>query len=966
MRGETKAMSELALRLIEKEKKEKTKVLDLGRLGLKTLPEELFDLEWLEELYLCNEYWDSKNNKFISSKNTYAPNKLSIIPYSIVKFKNLKKLYIGGDFHNTWDINDITVLQQFPHLISLNIRYNKIHDIRILQHLKKLKSLNIGFNYISDISTLQHITQLTSLSCSDNRISDISVLKHHKQLLNLNLRRNEITDISILKYLPQLKILNLSANNIRDISGLQYLRHIVFLQLGDNKIRDLSALQYLSQLITLDISYNRITQLPSWLIQRKFRIVSGISFPIEKGICTIGGNRITYPPQEVVNQGHDAIVRFFEEIEKGVDYLYEAKLLLVGEGGVGKTTLRLKLEDPNAKMPAKEERTRGIDIIRYNFTKKDNTPFRINIWDFGGQDIYHATHRFFLTHRSFYILMTETRRQDDNFDYWIPNIRLFAGQSPILVVKNLMDGFRRHISIGRFLKSEKFNIREQIFDVNLKDNEGLNEVKNAIHYHIQRLPHVGQKVPASWTKIRKVMEELSNKHNYISFDQFIRVCEDNKITEIEKIYDLGKYFHDLGIILWYHHITALKSKVILRPHWATHAVYLMIDDETIQKQQGWFTKQDTVRVWSDKMYCHMHDELLELMKAFRLCYKKRYRNEYVIPSLLPADPPKDLYWDNADNLRLVFQYEFMPRGIVNQLTAELHRYIAGDERVWSRGVVFKDQGTKAKVEEIQNKQLIYINIKGIDARGLMRIIINALDEIHDTYPGIEVGKQVPCQCHACINNPEPTIFSYDKLLKWLNKGKREVVCNEGEETLQIEKILFNVGIIIEQQEREAFYSLQKHDKTLPPAEPLKVFISYSKKDKEYADRLLDWLKPLERRGEIATWHDRDLKAGEEWDPMIREHLQTADIILFLVSNDFIKTDYIWDIEITSAIEKHNRGEAAVIPIILRPCAWEGDMTPFSKLLALPDKEKTITTWGNEDKAWLSVFHGLKDDEVRND
>jgi hypothetical protein len=84
-----------------------------------------------------------------------------------------------------------------------------------------------------------------------------------------------------------------------------------------------------------------------------------------------------------------------------------------------------------------------------------------------------------------------------------------------------------------------------------------------------------------------------------------------------------------------------------------------------------------------------------------------------------------------------------------------------------------------------------------------------------------------------------------------------------------------------------------------------------------------------------------------------------EFILFLISPDFLSTEYIRQSEIPKALERHENGEAKVIPIILRPCAWEGRFTRFSKLLALPDKEKTITTWGNEDEVWLKVFHSIK-------
>jgi hypothetical protein len=97
---------------------------------------------------------------------------------------------------------------------------------------------------------------------------------------------------------------------------------------------------------------------------------------------------------------------------------------------------------------------------------------------------------------------------------------------------------------------------------------------------------------------------------------------------------------------------------------------------------------------------------------------------------------------------------------------------------------------------------------------------------------------------------------------------------------------------------------------------------------------------LERQGVISTWHERKIPPGREWDQQINENLNTADIILLLVSSDFIFSKYCWDVEVTKAIERHKAGEACVIPIILRNVDWQ--LAPFAKLQALPKKERQQT------------------------
>jgi len=138
---------------------------------------------------------------------------------------------------------------------------------------------------------------------------------------------------------------------------------------------------------------------------------------------------------------------------------------------------------------------------------------------------------------------------------------------------------------------------------------------------------------------------------------------------------------------------------------------------------------------------------------------------------------------------------------------------------------------------------------------------------------------------------------------------------------------------------------------------VKLFYSYSHKDEEYRETLETFLATLKRQGYISEWHDRKLVAGEEWDREIKEHLESAGIILLLVSADFIASDYIWDVEVGEALALHEAGKTRVIPVILRVCDWNG--TPFGKLEALPKDAKPIKTWPDRDEAFTDVARGIR-------
>ncbi|MBZ5618913.1 MAG: toll/interleukin-1 receptor domain-containing protein [Acidobacteriia bacterium] len=145
----------------------------------------------------------------------------------------------------------------------------------------------------------------------------------------------------------------------------------------------------------------------------------------------------------------------------------------------------------------------------------------------------------------------------------------------------------------------------------------------------------------------------------------------------------------------------------------------------------------------------------------------------------------------------------------------------------------------------------------------------------------------------------------------------------------------------------------------PPQRPVKLFYSYSHADEDSRDRLEDHLATLKREGSITSWHDRKIPPGKEWGREIDHHLLTADIVLLLVSVDFLNSDYCWSVEMHQALRRHERNEATVIPVFLDYCDWKG--TPFAKLQGLPADAEPVTSkaWVNIDEAFAAIACGIR-------
>jgi len=139
--------------------------------------------------------------------------------------------------------------------------------------------------------------------------------------------------------------------------------------------------------------------------------------------------------------------------------------------------------------------------------------------------------------------------------------------------------------------------------------------------------------------------------------------------------------------------------------------------------------------------------------------------------------------------------------------------------------------------------------------------------------------------------------------------------------------------------------------------PVTVFFSYSHNDESLRDELAKHLKLLERTNVIDAWHDRAIPVGSEWNKAIKTELNEADIILLLISADFLASDYIWDVEVKTAMERHEANDAVVVPVVLRECAWFD--APFGKLQGLPKDAKPVATYPNMDEPFTFITNHIK-------
>jgi len=592
----------------------------------------------------------------------------------------------------------------------------------------------------------------------------------------------------------------------------------------------------------------------------------------------IDGHPIETPPPEVVDRGAESVKNYWRQRQEvGIDYLCEAKLIIVGEAGAGKTSLARKIEDREYELQDRQPSTEGIEVIPWSFRaairvsegdreKLLERDFRVRIWDFGGQEVYHATHQFFLTHRSVYVLVADERKEDTDFNYWLRVVDLLSGSSPLLIVQNEKGDRKRALDIGA-LRSRFGNVRAA-FGTNLATNRGLDEVVKAIRDELQNLPHIGAALPRTWKRVRERLEQ--DQRDFISREQYIGLSREHGFTREEDALQLSGYLHDLGVCLHFQDDDVLKHTVILNPKWGTDAVYRVLDDVGVKAQNGHFDRTDLERIWSEGSYARMRPELLRLMMNFQLCYELPQGGAYIAPQLL--SPVQPIYpWPSTANLVLRYKYDFMPKGIVTRVIVALHSRIADQTLVWRTGVILVREGTLAELIEDYARGTITLRIEGPDARGLLAIADHELERIHASFPNLRFDKYLPCRCEVCRNLPDPYAYPLEELKRFAGRRQKRQCGLSGE--------LVDAATLIADILPEAL----KRDAGVPGIP--EIFVSYAWSGE--STRIVDGIEAALRGTGIGFSRDRNELRYKDSIRDFMRRLGRGKAVVVILSNQYL-------------------------------------------------------------------------------
>jgi internalin A len=914
--------------LVEKALRERAKKLDLSGRGLTELPETIERLTEIEELDLSR-------------------NELTDLPEFLGVLTSLEKLNLGGNR-----------LGELPESVG---------------QLAQLRWLNLYDNQLSYLpKSIAQLTQLEGLSLQGNRLTRLpESIGQLTQLQTLFLQGNRLTRLTgSIGKLTQLETLFLHFNHLAQLpESIGHLTHLQTFFLQGNQMTHLpESIGKLTQLRGLYLSQNQLEQLPESIVQLSKLKTLDLTDNILTALLStlkdltslealyLHGNEGLGLPTEVLGARYSdvamgkakparptEILEYYFRVKAEKRPLNEAKLILVGRGGVGKTSLVKRLVERS--FDRDEKKTEGINITRWDLRLHANEQVRLNVWDFGGQEIMHATHQFFMTQRSLYLLVLNGRQggEDADADYWLRLIESFGEDSPVIVVLNKIK--EQPFDLNRRALQQKYTSVREFIKTDCEDGTGCDDLQKMIERETDRLPHLRDAFPASWFAIKD--ELAGTKKNYLRFDQYRDACARLGETDPKAQEALAYYLHSLGIALNYKDDPRLKDTHVLNPHWVTNGIYKIVNSETLEKQKGEIKLNQLAGLLDAIQYpSGMHRFLMDLMKKFELCFSfPDDDTHYLIPELLDKQqPPEAEEFLPEDCLSFEYHYPILPEGLLPRFIVRTHSLSEGLAR-WRTGVILGFEGCRAlvKADASDKKVLIQVSGPGEGRRRLLAVIRSDFERIHHDIRNLEPLEMVPLPEHPSV------LLPYNDLQVREQNGIALVQIVVGKQIVEADVSELLNGVDLKGARRK--------EEPIGRTEPVLLFYSYSHKDESLRDELETQLKILQRQGSIDNWHDRKIEAGDDWKVKIDENLERAGMILLLISPDFIASDYCYEIEMKRALERQRQGEARVIPVILRDTNWKS--APFAKLQALPKDGKAITTWANKDSAWRNVSEGIE-------
>lgn len=591
--------------------------------------------------------------------------------------------------------------------------------------------------------------------------------------------------------------------------------------------------------------------------------------------------------------------------------MQEVRVLLVGRGRVGKTSLLKALR--GEKPDAHEKETPGITVLPLPLQCARGKAHG-HAWDFGGQEFLHGTHQIFLSERCVYLLVLEGRESNWELetDYWLRFIQSFGGNSPVLVALNKYD--LHAFSVDRFRLQERCPQIAGFVETDAFTKRGIPELRKLLETTVNGMEDVWRGVPKKWHRIKE--ELVAMPESFLEYKDYQEICARLGVADEGHQDSLAQVLHQLGIALNFREHHRLKHTSVLKPQWVTEGIYGLLRFAQRKDCHGVLERAWIGKALPAKDYpADKHGFVMELMEKFEVAFALEQKEQvpgkpppeperWLIPELLPeAQPAAFEEFRAAGVKRLRFTYpEALPPGLLPRLIVRTHEMSqAHPQWRWRSGVVLEWRECRAlvRLDRLQRRtDVAVIDCPPQDRQSLFDIIRAHLTVLHGKVPYVEEIQ--------ALDDPEKWVPMVD--LRAAEQDKDEVLKVTVGKEPDVKRVPLPVVETLNTVESEA-----ARKAVSPDAEPrMQLFISYAHLDEKLLLPFRPHLTLLSQQGYIQPWHDRDLVAGEKWETGIVVVLNKADVVLLFYTTAARVSKFIQETELKVSLDRSDADECSLV------------------------------------------------------
>uniref|UniRef100_K1PTH6 non-specific serine/threonine protein kinase n=1 Tax=Magallana gigas TaxID=29159 RepID=K1PTH6_MAGGI len=458
------------------------------------------------------------------------------------------------------------------------------------------------------------------------------------------------------------------------------------------------------------------------------------------------------PPHEVVGRGFPSVKAYLKRLDGGYTTCRRTKLMFVGLGEAGKTSLLKALTSNSKKTTGTQNAklTDGIDIKSWKVKGPDGGEITYSAWDFAGQTVYYNTHQFFLTSRAVYLLLWNMRMgfEHAGLDFWLSSIACHAPDAPVLIVGTQLDqiekpDFEEKIIRNMYPQIQGFHYVSSI------DGRGIKELEAHLLEVTVQQSYLEEKIPQVWLNLEDKMIKMRKENAILDWGEVEKIAREEGIYHEQDLKEAVSFLDNLGTVQYFD-TDFLRDKVVVDPQWIVNvmACVVSVRASVIQRNDGRFEHSQLDTVW-EKFAPDLRPWLLSLTEEFDLTYPLPGQQLNIVPCLLPLEPPEEFQWPELDRLddsvhenKIVYRFVYLPGGLFNRLQVRLFNFSDG-KMIWKKGSFLQKNQHLALIQQDSDSQLT-VTVQGPRPENILFLIHETLESlITESYHGVSYDFYIP-------------------------------------------------------------------------------------------------------------------------------------------------------------------------------------------------------------------------------